>query len=77
MRCEENSAMKVTRKFKKFCGNCNHHNLYRYPDLMFCPTRYARQKNPIVETLWCCSEWITLSQKCHCVKEALKAKLRR
>lgn len=66
--------MKRNLKVKKFCGNCNNHNLYHYPELMFCTTRYAQNKNPIVETLWCCSEWTKVVQECHCVEEALKAK---
>lgn len=60
---------------EKYCGNCNSHNIYRYPDLMFCSRRYSQQKNPIVKTLWCCDEWSMVVQECHCVEEALKAKL--
>jgi hypothetical protein len=32
------------------------------------------QKNPIVETLWCCEYWNPSSQECYCIKEAIKSK---
>jgi len=70
-------AMKSKGKVEKFCGNCSSHNPYRYPDLMFCSTRYAENKDPIVETLWCCDAWSMVGQECYCVREALKAKSRR
>ncbi|MCW4010466.1 MAG: hypothetical protein NWF05_07585 [Candidatus Bathyarchaeota archaeon] len=59
---------------QKFCGNCDGHNCYDYPTKIFCSTRYAQNKNPIVDTLWCCSDWSQVSQDCYCVQEAKKAK---
>jgi hypothetical protein len=70
----ENSLMKGKEKGKKFCGDCGNHNPYDYPDRIFCSTRYAQNKNPIVSTLWCCDEWNPVSQECYCVREALKRK---
>jgi len=64
--------MKKGEKEKRFCGNCGSHNPYEYPTTMFCSTRYAQNKDPIVDTLWCCDQWNPVSQECHCVREALK-----
>jgi hypothetical protein len=66
--------MKSSEKTKKFCGNCSSHNLFHYPDRIFCSTRYGQSKDPIVDTLWCCDEWNLVSQDCYCVREALKKK---
>jgi len=66
--------MKGGEKEKRFCGNCGSHNPYEYPTRMFCATRYAQNKDPIVDTLWCCGDWKPVSQECHCVREALKKK---
>jgi hypothetical protein len=56
---------------QKFCGNCGSHNAYEYPDRVFCSKRFGEDKNPIVETLWCCENWNPSSQECYCVKEAM------
>ncbi|MEM3697814.1 MAG: hypothetical protein QXQ94_10010 [Candidatus Bathyarchaeia archaeon] len=56
---------------QKFCGNCGNHNVYEYPEKIFCSKRYSKNENPIVETLWCCPEWNLSSQECYCVEEAL------
>jgi hypothetical protein len=66
--------MNSKNEVKKFCGNCSSHNVYEYPSLMFCSTRYDQNKDPIVDTLWCCDDWSMASQKCYCVREALKKK---
>jgi hypothetical protein len=66
--------MKTVEKGKRFCGNCGSHNPYEYPMKMFCSTRYAQNKNPIVDTLGCCSDWTTVNQDCHCVRDALQKK---
>ncbi len=58
---------------ERFCGNCDSHNSYEYPTKVFCSTRYAQNKDPIVETLWCCGNWNRVSQDCYCVEEAKKA----
>ena len=58
----------------RYCGNCDSHNSYDYPSKIFCSTRYAQNKTPIVDTLWCCSDWNKVSQECYCVKEALQMK---
>ena len=55
----------------KFCGNCDSHNAYDYPEKVFCSTRYAQNKDPIVRVLWFCDEWNRISQECYCVREAL------
>jgi len=59
---------------QRFCGNCGNHNAYNYPDQVFCSMRFSENKNPIVETLWCCEEWNPSSQECYCVEEAMKNK---
>ena len=59
---------------EKFCGNCDSHNSYDYPSKIFCSTRYAQSKNPIVDTLWHCDNWNKVSQQCYCIREALKIK---
>ncbi len=64
--------MKSNRETIRYCGNCDGHNSYEYPRKVFCSTRYAQNKDPLVETLWCCSDWNLVSQECYCVKEALK-----
>lgn len=64
--------MKQKTKAKRVCGNCGTHVVYVYPDKVFCSTRFCENKNPIVETLWCCEEWNPNSQECYCVEEATK-----
>jgi len=64
--------MKNKIKTQLYCGNCDSHNSYDYPDRVFCSTRYGQNKDPIVNTLWCCPEWKLVSQECFCVKEALR-----
>ena len=66
--------MNPVEKEKRFCGNCGSHNPYKYPTEIFCSTRHAQNKDPIVDTLWCCSEWNPVSQVCHCVRDALEEK---
>ena len=56
------------------CGNCGSHNPYEYPAKMFCSKRYTQNKDPIVDTLGCCSDWNPVSQGCHCIRDALKKK---
>lgn len=64
--------MKKGEKEERFCGNCGSHNPYEYPTTMFCSTRYAQNKDPIVDTLWCCDKWNPVSQECYCVRDAFK-----
>jgi len=66
--------MEKKSEIKKFCGNCNNHSPYNYPDQIFCQSRFLENKNPIVETLWCCEKWSSMTQECYCVQEALKNK---
>jgi hypothetical protein len=66
--------MKDLEKEKKFCGNCSSHSPYKYPTQIFCSTRYAQNKNPIVDTLRSCADWTPVAQDCHCVRDALKEK---
>ncbi|RJS77817.1 hypothetical protein CW667_02425 [Candidatus Bathyarchaeota archaeon] len=63
---------KKTEIKEKFCGNCNSHSPYNYPNQVFCTKRLLQNKNPIVETLWCCEEWTPSTQECYCVQEAKK-----
>ncbi|MGQ9507043.1 MAG: hypothetical protein ACUVTB_04185 [Candidatus Bathycorpusculaceae bacterium] len=56
---------------QKFCGNCGNHNVYEYPEKIFCSKRFSKNEDPIVETLSCCPEWNPSSQECYCVEEAL------
>jgi hypothetical protein len=65
--------MKKTEAEKRCCGSCDSHNAYEYPDRVFCSTRYGQDKEPIVETLWCCDEWNLVNQQCYCVREALRS----
>ena len=55
---------------ERFCGNCDNHTSYDYPNKVFCSTRYAQGKYPIVDTLWFCEDWNLVSQECYCVREA-------
>jgi len=57
---------------RRFCGNCFHHNVYEYPDLILCNMRYESGKDSIVSTLGFCEHWKPAPQECFCVKEALK-----
>lgn len=60
-------------KTERYCGNCDGHNAFEYPNKVFCSTRYGQNKDPIVKTLWCCDEWNMISQQCYCVREALRS----
>jgi len=62
--------MKKKVNSEKFCGNCTSHNAYNYPAQVFCTRRFLKNKNPIVETMWCCEEWYPAAQECNCVDEA-------
>jgi hypothetical protein len=57
---------------KRFCGNCVHHNPYDYPDQILCTKLLLENKNPVVQTLWCCEEWNATGEECYCVEEAMK-----
>jgi hypothetical protein len=56
----------------RFCGNCDIHVCYEYPLRVFCSSRYERGEDPVVDTLWCCGDWVLEGQECHCVEEALR-----
>jgi len=62
--------MKKSEGKRRFCGNCGNHNAYDYPDRVFCTKRYAKDEDPVVDTLWCCGQWNPSSQECYCVEEA-------
>jgi len=64
--------MKSLDKEKRFCGNCTNHNPYDYPSRIFCSKLYAQNKEPIADTLWCCSDWKIDNQSCYCIRDALK-----
>jgi hypothetical protein len=68
--------LKSNGEGERFCGNCDSHNCYEYPAKVFCSTRFTENKDPIVETLWSCSQWNQVSQDCYCVREAMKTKKR-
>ncbi len=57
---------------RKYCGNCNSHCIYHYPDKLFCMFRFFKKDNPIVATLSVCENWKQDYQKCFCVQEASK-----
>ena len=59
---------------RNYCGNCDGHNSYDYPTKIFCSKRHANNQDPIVDTLWHCSDFNRINQKCYCVQEALKMK---
>jgi hypothetical protein len=71
---QRKEAENMAENAEKYCGNCDSHNSYDYPAKVFCSTRYARNKDPIVDTLWHCSSWNRVSQECYCVREAVKKK---
>ena len=56
----------------KYCGNCGSHNIYCYPDEVFCTNRFLQKKNAVVKTLWHCDDWHLNPQTCECVEEAKK-----
>jgi len=65
--------MKGKTEFEqKFCGNCDCHNVYAYPDELFCMKRFLENKNPIVKTLWHCEEWNLNPQRCQCLEDATR-----
>ncbi|MGA3111355.1 MAG: hypothetical protein ABSE15_04895 [Candidatus Bathyarchaeia archaeon] len=66
--------MVETQNEDMYCGNCDSHNSYDYPTKVFCSTRYAQNKNAIVDTLWHCESYNRVSQECYCVREATKVK---
>jgi hypothetical protein len=60
------------RAENRFCGNCGNHNAYNFPDQIFCMKRFSDNKDPVVQTLWCCGDWNPSSQECYCIEEAIK-----
>jgi hypothetical protein len=62
---------------ERFCGNCDSHNCYDYPNKIFCSTKHWHNKDPIMDTLDCCADWNQVSQECYCVREAKKAQAKR
>jgi len=59
---------------EKFCGNCAHHNVYEYPNKIFCTYRLVKGLNPVVPTLWCCEHWTAQAEDCFCVDAAKEEK---
>ena len=57
---------------KRFCGNCGRHSAYNYPDEVFCSRNFIKKEKAIVPTLWCCEDWTTSVQGCHCVEDATR-----
>ena len=68
---------KQTDTVEKLCGNCYHHNAYRYPDQIFCVLHFLEKKNPIYPTLDVCEKWKLDNQECFCLQEALKKRQRK
>lgn len=62
--------MKKTQSKQTFCGNCTSHNAYEYPVRVFCTRRFLKNKDPIVQTLWCCEEYYPAAQECNCITDA-------
>jgi len=57
---------------ERFCGNCHFHNVYEYPNVVFCFKRFQQGKNAVLSTLDCCDEWELQSQECFCLRDALE-----
>jgi len=55
---------------RRVCGNCTSHNAYNYPEEVFCTRRFLKNKNPIVQTLWCCEDYYPSAQECNCIGDA-------
>ena len=62
---------------KKYCGNCRYHDVYQYPDLIFCFVRYGRNLDSVYPTLGYCELWEKKTQECFCIEEALKNERRK
>jgi hypothetical protein len=41
---------------------------------VFCTRRFLKNKDAVVETLWCCDEWIQSVQECNCIEDAMAKK---
>lgn len=61
---------KLTSK-ERYCGNCYHHCVYRYPEKTFCMFRFLKREDPVVSTLGVCENWRVDYEKCFCVQDAL------
>jgi hypothetical protein len=63
---------KTTGQVSKVCGNCRYHNTYRYPDLVFCFSKFANKQKPVVSILFSCDEWESKLQECFCLEDYQK-----
>ncbi|MFQ6073783.1 MAG: hypothetical protein ACE5KC_01055 [Candidatus Bathyarchaeia archaeon] len=59
-------------EFERFCGNCHHHSMYKYPDIIFCFKRFEQGKNATFSTLDHCEQWELQLQECFCLRDALE-----
>lgn len=53
---------------EKYCGNCGWHNVYEYPDLIFCELKLT--KLPTLTPA--CGSWTQGHGECFCVRDALE-----
>jgi hypothetical protein len=57
---------------ERFCGNCQFHSVYKYPEIIFCFKRFQQGEKAVFSTLDCCELWEPQTQGCFCVKDALE-----
>jgi hypothetical protein len=56
----------------RFCGNCQFHSVYKYPEVIFCFKKFQQGEKAVLSTLDCCEQWMLQSQECFCIKDALE-----
>jgi len=61
---------------RRFCGNCKYHDVYQYPDLIFCEFHFVRNEKAVFPTLGCCEFWEPHYQQCFCVEDAFEKRRR-
>jgi len=54
---------------KKYCGNCGWHNVYEYPNIIFCELKL--KKFPTLTPG--CENWMEGYEECFCVRDALES----
>lgn len=56
----------------KCCGNCAFHNVYQYPDTIFCFYRFGLKESGIMNIFDCCDGWEEKAQECNCLEDSIK-----
>lgn len=54
------------------CGNCQYHCTYKYPDTVFCFSKFENNESSVKSIFDVCNEWELKEQACFCLNEALK-----